>query len=510
MLSLIRGTSSDGTASKNLLENQHLKYCYEYLNDLGAKTIVLESRYIDHDYLEDYAGYYVRCFNRYRRTTIRLHFFSNSFNSTQFKTVILNSPQGRLGKQLDSNYLGFMVLKPLPQTIVGRTCFKTYPDDGNRRHFPTLHKYSSNLFGLPLTVNSLAYQEQDKVVAACATSALWSVFQGSGKIFHHSIPSPVEITKAASLHIPDAGLVPHDARSLHHSGLTPTQIAHGVRSVGMEPYLVGASNEFVIKTTAYAYLKAKIPALLGISLIDESIVGNPQDLGKHAVAITGYSLGHANPIPYNNGILIAASRIDKIYVHDDQIGPFAKMVFSPENRLKTDWMDSTGNRGGVLADPFMLVIPLYHKIRIPYQIVFNKIAEFDVVLDALRVNALMPISTRLEWDIYLTDVNEVKREISKLKLLDKKTKQNALLINMPKYLWRATGIDSGVNKLDVLFDATDIEQGAIVVAIVVYDTALKQYLELLNPIVSIHTQISESVKMLFDKIANPTIFKPFE
>jgi len=85
----------------------------------------------------------------------------------------LNSPQGRLGKQLDSNYLGFMVLKPLPQTIVGRTCFKTYPDDGNRRHFPTLHKYSSNLFGLPLTVNSLAYQEQDKVVAACATSALW-------------------------------------------------------------------------------------------------------------------------------------------------------------------------------------------------------------------------------------------------------------------------------------------------------------------------------------------------
>lgn len=513
MLSLIESAYSDSTASKNLSVNQHLKYFYEYLNDLGAKTIVLESRYIDHDYLEDYAGYYVRCFNRYRRTTSRLHFFSNSFNSRQFRTVFLNSPEGRLGKQLGNHYLGFMVVKPLPQTIVGRTCFKTYPDDANRRHFPTLHKYCSNLFGLSLSVESLAYQEQDKVVAACATSALWSVFQGSGKIFHHPIPSPVEITKAASLHIPDAGLVPHDARSLHHSGLTPTQIAHGVRSVGMEPYLVGASDEFVIKSTAYAYLKAKIPALLGISLVDESIVNDPlkdQNIGKHAVVIAGYSLGHLNPVPYKNGILIAASRIDKIYVHDDQIGPFAKMVFSPNNRLKTDWIDSTGNRGGVFADPFMLVIPLYHKIRIPYQIIFDRIAEFDVVLEGLRVNAFMPVSTRLEWDIYLTEVNEFKKEISKLNSLETKTKQNALLINMPKYLWRATAIDNGENKLDVIFDATDIEQGTIIVAVIVYDNILKQYLEALNPIVSAHNQINESVKMLFDKIARPTVFKSIE
>ena len=32
-------------------------------------------------------------------------------------------------------------------------------------------------------------------MAACATSALWSLFQKTAKIFQHSIPSPVEITK---------------------------------------------------------------------------------------------------------------------------------------------------------------------------------------------------------------------------------------------------------------------------------------------------------------------------
>ena len=245
-------TSTDTIVSSK----QHASYLFNYLDSIGAKTIVLESRYIDHDYLEDYAGYYVRCFNRYRRTTSRLHFFSNEFNSNQFKRVVEGGPSSRLTNKLTQGYLGFIVVKPLPQTIIGRSCLKTYPTDAGRRNFPTLHTYCANLFGIPLTVESLAYQEQDSVVAACATSALWSVFQGSGKIFHHPIPSPVEITKSGSLHIPDnraSGNLPHETRGLHHSGLTATQMAHAVRAVGIDPYLVGASNDYLLKCTTYAF-----------------------------------------------------------------------------------------------------------------------------------------------------------------------------------------------------------------------------------------------------------------
>ena len=32
---------------------------------------------------------------------------------------------------LQKNYLGFIVVKPLPSTVVGRTCLKTYDDDGD-------------------------------------------------------------------------------------------------------------------------------------------------------------------------------------------------------------------------------------------------------------------------------------------------------------------------------------------------------------------------------------------
>lgn len=499
---------SANTSADQISSKQHISYLYDYLDSLGAKTIVLETRYIDHDYLEDYAGYYVRCFNRYRRTTSRLHFFSHSFNARQFNSVILESPNNRLGKKIADSYLGFIVIKPLPQTVIGRTCLKTYRSDGGRRQFPTLHKYSINLFGLPLSVESLAYQEQDKVVAACATSALWSVFQGSGKIFHHPIPSPVEITKASSVHIPDSGAVPHESRTLHHSGLTPTQIAHGVRSVGMDPYLIGASNEYVLKTTAYAYMKAKIPALLGIGL-NEIAGGVTKRMGLHAVVLTGYSLGHPQPVPFSNSnMLITASRIDKIYVHDDQIGPFARMTFAANNKMETAWLDSQGVKGNVYAEPFMLMIPLYHKIRIPYQIIFDKVAMFDATLDVLRTANFLPFTTRLEWDIYLCEVNDFKKEISTNNQLDKKTKRDALLINMPKYLWRASGLDNGIQKFDVLFDATDIEQGAIIITILVYDAILK------STLTTIYTGIShlldEPTSMFFKKISNPLTFKPIE
>lgn len=510
-ISLLSEVSTSTVAKVS--SKQHSSYLYEYLASLGAQTIVLESRYIDHDYLEDYAGYYVRCFNRYRRTTSRLHFFSNNFDSRQFKSVIVGGSNSRLTKKLTDGYLGFIVVKPLPQTIIGRTCLKTYPSEAGRRNFPTLHKYNANLFGIPLSVDSLAYQEQDNVVAACATSALWSVFQGSGKLFHHPIPSPVEITKAGSQHIPDnraSGNLPHETRGLHHSGLTATQMAHAVRAVGIDPYLVGASNDYLLKCTTYAYLKASIPALLGFSLVEAQNGTVTAQMGRHAVAIAGYSLGNGQPTPFsNNNMLITASRIDKIYVHDDQIGPFAKMVFQPNNVLLTAWPDSQGNKGNVFGIPEMLIIPLYHKIRIPFQIIHNNVANFDAGLEVLRTKNFVPLNTRIEWDIYLCEVNAFKREIALNDVLDDSTKKNLLTLNMPRYLWRATGLDGNIPKFEVLFDATDIEQGAIIITVIVYDPMLKAALVSLYPTLAA-VPLFQNAIMIFQKIHSPPSFKAIE
>ena len=54
-----------GTEFPDINDKVQVKYLFNYLKDLKAQTILLESDYVDRDYLEDYSRYYVKCFNRY-------------------------------------------------------------------------------------------------------------------------------------------------------------------------------------------------------------------------------------------------------------------------------------------------------------------------------------------------------------------------------------------------------------------------------------------------------------
>lgn len=179
------------------------RYFSDYFTHLQAKTILVEVYYVDHDYLEDYTGYYARCFKQYPRHCSRIHFFNREFSCEDFSQLLSRESCTTLTPPLlKQSYLGFIVVKPLPQKMVGKTCLKTYDTDNGRRYFIKARSYSVNLFGYPLEIqDSLAFQEQDSVAAACATSALWAAFQGTGELFHHNIPSPFEITKSATRYI---------------------------------------------------------------------------------------------------------------------------------------------------------------------------------------------------------------------------------------------------------------------------------------------------------------------
>lgn len=110
----------------------HSLYFQEYFDALGAKTIIVEPDYVDRDFLEDFAGYYVRCFPDYRRKCTRLHFFARPFSEAEFEGLLSRALDDDHVRGLQDDYLGFVVVKPLPQTVVGRTCLRTYPRNGHR------------------------------------------------------------------------------------------------------------------------------------------------------------------------------------------------------------------------------------------------------------------------------------------------------------------------------------------------------------------------------------------
>lgn len=479
-------------ASEREISNKlHLIYFEEYFSKLDAKTIVVETDYVDRDFLEDFAAYYVRCFYNYDRTCTRLHFFNHSFDGPSLDAYLENDREHLEYEDLRNSYLGFIVVKPLPFTIIGRTCLKTYDSNGNRRFYPTTRKYKIHLYGIPLQIKTIAFQEQDMVAAACATSALWSAFHKTGELFNHHIPSPVEITKSATRYsLPETRVFPG-------IGLTGEQMAQAVRDVSLEPFMVSVSNNpFLLKANVCAYLKAGIPAILGVYLFDISDPNHPVIEGKHAITVMGYNLSPSIH-PYGGSkFRLKASCIDKIYAHDDQVGPFARLMFQPKplkftdkdgnihnyNYFTTSWVGKNGVIGSIVAVPDILLFPLYHKIRIPFQTVLESVDSFNQIIEFMRTasSGLLP-KDHLEWDIYLTTVSELKKDILDKSELLGEYRRILALESMPRFIWRADAYCQGEHTLDLLFDATDIELGQQFFKAIEYDSALSKGLRSFTP-----------------------------
>lgn len=414
----------------------------------------------------------------------------------RFKRIVLSKPppsggESPEGERLRDAYLGFVVIKPLPQTFIGRTCLKTYDDDNGRRHYPVTRDYPVHLAGLELSVRSLAFQEQDTVVAACATSALWSVLHGTGVLFHHRLDSPVEITRHATRNIPSLG------REMPNRGLQPLQMAAAIRDVGLEPEVARFATALTLKATAYAYLKERIPLVLCTALYDtgdsDETTQGPKLTGYHAVAVTGYSLGSSQCTPNpDSGTLFASSRIDKLYVHDDQVGPFARIKFGgPSLSFKKDgpepieltlfssWRSKTPGKH-VLFAPDMLILPLYHKIRIGLDAILDDVFTVDERIEEWRNAHFGILREQLVWDVFLSSEESFKEELRKTQQLGEEPAYAFLEKPLPRFVWRAIAWHAGAPLFEKLYDATDIEQGDFELDTIKYTPLATQVLEAID------------------------------
>ncbi|MBF0336070.1 MAG: hypothetical protein HQL40_20945 [Alphaproteobacteria bacterium] len=435
----------------------------EYLKEISVKTVLVEEDYVDKHYLEDYAGYYSRCFSDYRRKCSRLHFFRNIITQESFQRLL--SEKSASEEDLQKHYAGFIVVKPLPKTVIGRTCLANYFDNKFERCFPVNQKYDVSLFGFPLSVHSLAFQEQDTDVAACATSALWSAFQATGRIFQHEIPSPVAITRAASIGL-DTRTMPND------EGLTSEQMAAAIRSVGLEPHVISVLRKSpkscdadLFRSASYAYLRAGIPCLACGALVQVS-TGKVE--GLHAITLNGFHLASGASLTLSLGPALRATRIDRLYAHDDGVGPFARLKFTTSTEpIMTSWRDRRGNKDHMAFVPHNLLIPTYHKIRVPFAKAVMGINEFDKLLEAAREKfSLSP--SRWDWDIYLCDAGRLKNDL--LKLPTTVFDMSVLTGDFPKYTWVYDLYEGTSLKAKLFMDATDLLQGSRFIRAVCYDS----------------------------------------
>lgn len=417
------------------------QYLFGYLATIGARSIIVEKQYTDGDYLSDYASYYYSCFEDYPRLCNRLHFFTASFDEATFDRALrANDPA--LVKLLQESYLGFVVARPLPDAIIGRTVLRTY-DQIERRHYPVIRKYRPVLAGIELPIKSLAFQEQDRVTAACATVALWSSFHMTSRIFDGTRrPRPSGITEMANA-------VSTATRAIPSHGLNLLQMSEAIRAAHLETEFVNVTGSTPLASTIYGYLEAQLPVVL---------VGDIDDVGTHAITLVGYSTpkhSSVNLEPATGDVHSYARKIDEFYCHDDQIGPFARMFIRPPRSKKEARKTPFVLEGSWKADgkplmlvPSVLIVPLYEKVRLRFIEMHGWIQRIMRLLRGLKTNDV-------EWEMRLTTTNIYKKNLRKP---DQPTPLNVAEIleeQQPRFFWQASMRMNGQLVFDVLVDATD-------------------------------------------------------
>ncbi len=386
-----------------------VKFYDEYLSNrsLQAKWIVVEHNYIDGDYLDDYVSFYARCHQDYRRKCKRVHFFSAikdslDFSESELNDLLISSDDSDEIKEFRNAYLGFLIVRPLTQAVVGRTLLKPYgPSTESERKYPAVQKYPVNLLGIELTIESLPFQEQDSVVSACATVALWSCLVHAARLFGIRASKPAQITMTSSL--------PRRGRTIPSSGLLAEEVCSAIREAGLEPELfevvaVEEKGRNFWLALIYAYLNAKLPIFLGVDCCTN---GKLED--KHAITISGYRKVSENRqvlsgrrYNHESELKLSGVQIAELYAHDDGVGPFSRLFVNGYRRrelAKLQFIEPTNGRKRVdHYAPDMIIVPVYHKIRLN----FVHVVEWIEFLDQLVKEVTTSPLEEVEWEIKLS------------------------------------------------------------------------------------------------------------
>jgi len=446
--------SNEHVSSEFLDRNSRIDYLLGYLKELQCKTILVEEEYIEGGYLDDFSQYYVKCFRPYDRFCKRIHFFSNSFNKKQFDSLIEDKLSRQQEKRIISNYLGCIAAKPLPEALIGRTLLKTYPSENGRRNFPCVSNYTANIFGLGVTLKSLPFQEQDTVIAACATTALWTAFQKCSQLFGTESPTPAKITQYATSHFVTSRPIPSH-------GLNVYQICEAIREVNLEPEVFRVTPRTPLASLMYAYMHSGVPIILGLDI---------ERRGMHAVTLSGYSIEKSKVLqkevhPNYSGYNLKGLYISKFYAHDDQIGPFSRLkILSGETvernsqsveyplRFLGSWKDDNGNQ--LLMDPVVVIIPVYHKIRVNFFEVVKWTRRIDNFFASIGwAEPTGPL--KIEWNVFLTTVNELKTELWQSRG-NSSIYKNLLTESHPRFIWRIQSYYGKKPLFEIFADATDM------------------------------------------------------
>lgn len=350
---------------------EQVSYLARYCEQLEAKTIIEESHYMDRHFVDEFASYYSRKLSPPTNSVRRLHFFTHVLTDSELKNWLtrgFQSPDEKIkvqreilaapeGSNADTGYLGYSAIRPVPSVPVGRTVMCRLPANQTPyRQIWATNRHTVHLGNLELCVDGLAFQQQDAAVGACATVALWSALVRVARLDGMRAPTPAEISDAA---VRNSRMGNHIIMAANN-GLTVPQLCDATRAFGFSPEVIQTNGRpEALVAALHTYLLSGIPVILALR-------GSGSG---HAVTAVGFQLSPSEHPSLKPSVPLRSARMQKIYIHDDRLGPYArahlKPIKGPEDAgdflvLEIEWDGQQTERW--LVD--CAIAPVYPKIRL--------------------------------------------------------------------------------------------------------------------------------------------------
>lgn len=440
------------------VETPSRAYLYDYLSALNATAVIVEGHYIDRHYLDEYAEYYARSFHPPTSTWCqRLHFFEG-ISDHDLEEKLAQAYESvdqaeRIERELEDKYLGFVVRRPLVGAAMGRTVLRTYPADSGRRHYEVVRPYRVHIAGLNLKVRGLAYQQQDRGAAVCASTALWSALQRVAYVNGHRTPTPRAVTRASQSPYPAS------------TGLDDIHMAMALSNLGyIADTFAPLDNRKLFRAKVTACLASHLPVIL---LIAKKVAtgADGEVLVGHAVTVTGYSEPPAVvDVPGPSPIRMRSGSLEVIYVHDDNLGSHAHYeLFDSDELDDADHKKLMLRRGRstVPNPPWWTVdewsiegalVPKPDKLRLPIEDLLGHLFALRWMFEIIFRGLQLDFSTRFESGV------DYKRSLIG-KGFDAAALQEFVSgLALPRHVGVISVMAGGTHLCDAITDVSEVER----------------------------------------------------
>lgn len=388
-------------------KNEELAKLQKLLNELKDDLkCFIEFPYTDKLYRDSYYFYFSAKFQPYSRDTIRVSLFESEFT----EAVFIDETEARI----QSLFLGFFILRPIPGKYLGRTMIS--PRAFRQNHFVScLARERISLAGINLYVDAFPHSSQDTSTISCAETSIWMVME----YFSHRYPeyAPVLPSKIHQI-LMDT----YRQRSLPSNGLTAIQISSALRTLGFGTvmYTKNSENPKELLQVIATYIESGIPTIVATR--------SPKQAGHALVAIGHAEKKDQSPmqrIADHNGIFDTADLEYDIVLSDDNrpvytLASLAKPLLSYSGE---DLPKSTIEAA---------IVPLYPKIFLEAR---GARKLFEEIFKHRGFGYQCDNKTGLYRRVFLTSSRSYKNWVRREKIFDDGLRSVILRTDLPKFIW---------------------------------------------------------------------------